>query len=237
MIGEDGRMNLKLLGSSMHRILFFGSLLLALLTSCGSETVDPSDVNLGKEYIPLAIGDSSVYTVSRTEWTNFGENSTSYWLAEVVKDTLRQQDELAYVLYRYKSVDQGQEWGLDSVWTAVLTDYSYERTENNRRYVRLSFPLEKGKSWDGNAKNVSAAQNYTIESLGTSYELGDSLVYPSVCEVVQSDISNQIDIQLSTEVYAENVGLVYKYRKFTNRQDFSSPPIGYEEIQTLISQP
>lgn len=98
------------------------------------------------------------------------------------------------------------------------------RNEGNLKFIKLVFPVIKGKSWDGNA--LFDAENTIVRIAGEPikmYELWDyrynetgisktlnGIDYKNVVSVIQTDTENSIEKRYSLEEYAKDVGLIYK---------------------------
>ena len=64
-------------------------------------------------------------------------------------------------------------------------------------------------SWDGNRFNNLGEQNYTLTQINEAFKLG-SLSFDSTIYISHAADSNLIEKKLAYEIYAKNVGLVFK---------------------------
>jgi len=91
--------------------------------------------------------------------------------------------------------------------------------EENQRFVRLIFPVNEGKSWNGNAYNTSEPWNYNYTNVDEPYSL-DLLSFSKTLTVNQRNNINLVDQEIAYEVYAYGVGMVYKQLTDLEYQNF-----------------
>ena len=114
----------------------------------------PEPVDLGYEYFPLNFGEIRVYEVQKIEHKVAQLSDTTYYqLKEVVGEAFKSGNEDVYPIERYVRENENLAWRLDSVWSARRNAYQAVVVENNISIIKLSFPLEEGRRWDGNAMN------------------------------------------------------------------------------------
>ncbi len=205
-------------GNLQYRLIFPpGKIVLFavfLLTGCESNYLEPDENMLGLSYYPLNIGSFRIYEVMDTRYTVQNESdSTFYYLKEVVKDTfINQEGGLSYYIYRYTRTHDTLSWEKNPVhvWVTRKTDTNLINYEESIPFVKLIFPVKSGLSWNGNALNTLEPEEYYYSepdlSLLGSFQPGGQLI-----QVVQSNFDDLIirkDVR--SEIYAENIGLVYK---------------------------
>jgi len=111
------------------RIVIFSFFLLVIIFSgCKPSKVDPAQVDLGYDYFPLAIGDSTIYDVLTIDYSSLGGSidTQNYQLLEVIADNfIDNESDIAWRLERFSRPDSSANWPLDpdSVWTAKVTPY------------------------------------------------------------------------------------------------------------------
>ncbi|WMJ74322.1 hypothetical protein RCC89_14270 [Cytophagaceae bacterium ABcell3] len=194
----------------MNRFLAF-VILLFCFQSCKTGKLDADLSDLGTDFYPVEKGIFSVYDVNVTEFLSSGPQHRFYQVKELIKDTLHLSGEVIYRLERFYRNDSLREWKLqpDSVWTLRKNAYNVLRTENNIRFLRLAFPVREGKTWDGNAHNIFSKEEYRIRKLGRSFSTG-AKHYPQTLHVLHSGDSSLLGKDYREEVFAKDVGLVYK---------------------------
>lgn len=189
---------------------FFRLILIATvfyLVSCQKkkDLAEPSVSTV--DYFPLQLGAYFVYDVSKSDYNLGVKKDTSYQLKVVLKETwVDLESRTSYKVFRYKKPNGGSEFAFDSIWQAVKDEQKRVIvTENNTPFVKLSLPLLKDKTWDGNLFNTYPEQIYKVSSIGNSFG-----VYSNTATILQKNVSNLLQRNYSSEIYAENIGLVYK---------------------------
>lgn len=199
-----------------HYLLYFFSLSLALI-SCKK---DPNfeEIDLGYSYFPNESGKYIDYAVDSV---NYGitVDTVRFFLRELVaEDFIDAEGQPATRLERYKKFDLSDDWVLTDVWSQRRTTTAAERDEENVRFIRMIFPIEDGKTWDGNSYNTNPAWNYRYSGKDQRYEL-DDLAWNETVRVNQRNNINLVDQEFAFEVYARNIGLVHKVFSDLNFQN------------------
>ena len=186
--------------------------------SCDSERVEKS-VN----YFPLRVGQTWLYdieetSITRAACTDNGTTTFSYQLLVEVVDSIPADQGFTYRFKRSKRTNAADPWLDFETWTAQLIGNRIVVSESNISYVKLLAPITNDLVWNGNLYNNRQELNgkneddykstlvnkpYVVESSGLSF--GNSV------SVVQNDEQSNIIYRDSRlEVYADQVGLVYK---------------------------
>ncbi len=124
-------------------------------------------------------------------------------------------------------------WEGPRVWYANRTATTAEKVEENKRFIKLVFPSQNGKEWDGNSFNSLGEKIYEIISSDES-ESVNSLSFDSVVTVKQFEQDDFIEYIYEMEKYARNVGLIYKVRD-SLYDGGGSDTIGYTYRQKIVS--
>jgi hypothetical protein len=181
--------------------------------------------------MPMQVGKYITYRLDSLEFINFGTKDTiiSYLARDVVDDTLT--DNLGrpgFRVIRYLSDTTGSlPWTPNLTYWVTPTRQAIEVVENNMRYLKLVLPVVDGFSWQGNSyidtRSASSqvtyldGWNYTYDSLGSSFSVPFGLL-PNTVTIQQANDSvgnPAIDSTISSrtfseEVYAKDIGLIYK---------------------------
>ena len=88
--------------------------------------------------------------------------------------------------------------------------------EENVRYIKLTFPTQNNQKWNGNALNTIGTYTYEYKSVDTKKTVNGN-VFDSTLTINQIVDSNLIEKKYQVEVYAKNVGMIYK--RFVDVQD------------------
>ena len=190
-------------------------LLLVFVISCSKTDEDVQD--LGYNYLPLETGNFIIYTVTETTYDDFNDTVLTevYLLKETIGSSfLDLEGRTSYKLNRYTKpdFDTVEVWKFKDFWTVYKGSSHAERTEENVTFVNLTFPLRLGKIWDGNARNDSVSQDYTVLNYDFRMKIGDA-TFNRTTRINQFENTNLIEEQLAEDIYAEHVGLVQRINR------------------------
>jgi len=169
---------------------------------------------MGYDYFPLQAGDYRIFEVADIRYTiQDGKDSSFYYLKEVVMDSsIDQMGETTYFIYQYKRLNPADPWekepvAVNMVKRSVTNLVVYE---GNTPYVKLTFPVKSGLTWDGNAYNTRNATYYRYSDVETPETFMNRIDAPLI-RVVQNDFDDQlIRRDQRNEIYVAGIGLVYK---------------------------
>ena len=192
------------------RLLSLAALLALVVAGCKEETADP--VDLGQAYTPYQMGSWYVYNVDSIDHNAFtGTIDTfQFQLREVYESTFTDNSgRETFRIERYKRATPADNWALTDVYSGNVTATTFERFEENQRFLLLSFPPESGKRWDGNAFNNLGEQEYEYDDVDANATINGQS-FSETLTVVQENNINLIEIRVREEQYARDVGLVRK---------------------------
>lgn len=181
-----------------------------------------SDINynklLGLEYYPLENGRYVEYDVDSTVYNDLTLTSVTYQyrIKEIFNGTFTDNEgRTAWRLERYikkkhplKPYDSIP-YTIKEVWKCNLDIKQIELTEKNIPFIKLIFPVEKGASWNGNAKNTLGEQTFRYIDIDKSESINGNTL-PMVLTVEQKNSETLLSKEYFIEKYAKDVGLVYK---------------------------
>jgi hypothetical protein len=226
----------KVLAQKMKKNNIFFILLMfsVILFSCKKDIEDPVDV--GYDYFPVNIGHWVSYKVDSTYYDDFTDSVRVYHykIKEFVESTfLDNQNRGTQRIERYKQNSDTTNWYLGNVWAMNLTPSTAEKVEENYRFIKLIFPVKKGKIWNGNAYNILGEQEYEFDNVDEPYTVNGT-TYDSTVTVIQKIEPNMIHTDYQVEIFAKHIGLIYKKYKSV---DISSGDItkGVDYTYTIIS--
>ncbi len=141
-----------------------------------------------------------------------------------------------YRLERFWKVNITDTWEIKDVWTREKTSTAYAQVEENVKYTKLIFPVKGGQTWNGNAYNSEAELSYEYDSIHQPYTI-ENLSFDSTVIILQQDNVNAIEYQKAKEVFAKDIGLIYKSAKDLSINFFDITDIneGTELEMKLIS--
>lgn len=194
----------------MKRIFYIALLLAGCFSACKKDTAPAPD--LGYEYYPVQAGSWVIYDVDSTYYNLFTKQKEefSFQLKELVDSVFPDNAGRSMMrIKRFYRNTSNDEWKVKRVWSAVRTTDRVERTEENVKIIKLIFPVRRGKSWDGNAMNTLGEMIYKYSTAHESATIG-STTFDSTATILQEADSNLIEKKFKQEIYAKNVGLIYK---------------------------
>lgn len=191
------------------------SLLLVLLFSlsflgCDKENEKPP--SLHKDYFPVKPGHSITYEVDSMRHDSALElHDTSHFFIreEIANRFIDEEGRTSYRIERFKKDSAEGTWKIADVWVANRSEVRAERVEENRRFIKMVFPVSSGKDWDGNAYNTLEEEGYEYRGPHRSRNIG-GIRLDSTVRVLQKDIDNLIEREYAQEIYAKGIGLVQK---------------------------
>ena len=242
----------------MSRFISFTFLigLLTFISACSESTFEEETEAEGYEYYPIALGSEWIYQVDSVVYQSGGAEiltSTSFVKEEIT--ALFEEGDQSYVLTRSSRKSEDSPWLVSDVYTIERDEDRAYRTENNRRFIKLTFPIRDGKTWDGNIyfdafETVDVFGNQFPVYEGWEYEMsveeqpvdvaGQS--YSDVITVNHVDRDDKLSWSKSYEQYAKDIGLIYRAHLYldTNQLQSTEPwedkaEAGFTLEQRLIS--
>ncbi len=185
------------------------------------------------EYTNLAVGKYIRYNLDSLRFVFFGQRDTviSYQAKDVVEaaitDNLGRPSWRVVRYLRASASTNEADWRPSMAYMVTPTREVLEVIENNQRFQKLRLPVSNGISWKGNAHidtyndfemRFLDGWDYTYENVGGTFTDSGTTAIPNTITINQVDIEGNVGnptapiIQklFSQEVYARNVGLVYK---------------------------
>lgn len=158
-----------------------------------------------------------------------------YQIKTLVGDTIIDNSgRVANEFIRYQRTDSTQEWQLIDVWTGIIADGRAELVEENQRVIKMVFKPTADKIWDMNIYNNSGTKLVNYIDIAVNKTINGLFFGPTVT-VEQEKYKTLIDDRYRCEVYAKNVGVVYKEIKNLLFKFGSSKPIKGEEYYYRVS--
>lgn len=219
-------------------LLISFSLLILLITSCNRQEIEPRDTAMGFEYFPLKRGSTWTYTIDSLIFDpavgGTLVDTLSGWAQEVVVDTFHDAGgQVMYRIERYERKAATDPWQIRKVYAMGIDSVARQaiRVEDNLRFVPLIFPVQLGKAWDGNqylaqdlkipvageAMDLFNDWDYGIEAQEEIYTLG-AISFADVIAVRQAKSENLIELRNAIEMYAKNIGLIYREWRLLDTQ-------------------
>ena len=192
----------------MNRLLYtvFASIILFF----GCKKSNTESVNYYYSYFPLNVDAWIQYDVLDIIHNEFGSDTSVYQLKEITtEEFLDNEGRLTYRVERYWRDDSNANWSIKDVWYSNKTTTTAEKVEENVRFTKLIFPINTAKYWDGNAFNNLEEWEYYYDSLHKP-KLINNLSFDSTITVIQRDNQNVVEYEKVKEIFAVDIGMVYK---------------------------
>ena len=191
-----------------HLILIVGFF---LLLGCQDEVLEADPVGVGYNFFPLNLGDFRIYDVEEITYSSQGPEMNSFQMRTEVVDTFQNQaGGITYVISELRRDTPSDEWEFVQTNSARLTETQAMFADGNVSFLKLSFPISAGKTWDANALNSMDEDLVEMDSLFVPYitSAGDSI--PETLTVILEDNQDVIvNLVRSYEIYGLDIGLVY----------------------------
>ncbi|MCC9135287.1 hypothetical protein ACFSKU_11855 [Pontibacter silvestris] len=233
----------------MKKALLLLAFVAAVFEGCTESSIEPDPQFFGYEYYPIAVGDYKIYEVTDTKYQNNVGVTEHFQLRERVDTSfLDQTNTLSYKIIRSIRQDANSNWLDDSVMVVTKSDNSLILMKDNRKRIKLIFPVENGKQWNADAFNANEAESkdeFYYSDVAQPFTVNDQ-PYDTTVTVVQGIPANNIvKLDDKKEVYAKNIGMVYRLFKrlsYCNQTESSECDLGsgyiidgHERQEVLIS--
>ncbi len=186
-------------------------LTLSFFAGCKKDS-DLPPTDMGYRYYPIQPGHWISYQVDSIAWDDFTATVDTFQfqiMERFESEFIDDQGRNSIRIERYKRDGDTSSWAIKDVWYSCRTTTTVEKTEENIRLLKMIFPIEDHKQWNGNIYNTLEAQDYEYTDVHTPMQYG-SFHFDSTTRVLQREEYTQISENLEEEVFATGVGLVYK---------------------------
>jgi hypothetical protein len=198
----------------MQKKLLYSIIVLIALASCSPEPA-PDARRLGLEFFPLQTGLQWIYDVETADYV-FGDADEfrQFQLKIEIADSFFLGEELRYIAYSYTRDHANAPWLALGSLQLYRNMRVAVKVENNSAVQKLSFPIQEGRTWDGNALNTAEPEDFFMRQVFRPFILKQD-TFDVALTVVQADNNDSIIfLDRRLEVYAKDIGLVYK--EFSN---------------------
>lgn len=178
-------------------------------------------------YQPINIGSYIMYDVTEI---NIDKpisiyDTLTYQLKELIESSfIGSNGKIQYRIERYIRNNDTLPWQISDVWSEYFLDNKFVKVEENIPYIKINFPIELDKSWDGNKLNYLDSSEYLITKVNES-EIINNINLDSVITITSFDEESLIDKKSIFEKYSKNIGLVEKVSIEINSQPENGQPI------------
>lgn len=188
----------------------------------------------GYDYFPNNAGHYVIYQCDSIIFDPYKKTSPQfdtfqYQIKEVISSFFQNNSgQTTQRIVRYKRTDTTVAWSNiltpEKVWTGNLLSTEALRQEDNYVYVKLIFPPELNKTWNGNSYNTIGLWNYQYTTLNTPLTLNGTR-FDSTLTILQQKDSNFLSYQYYFEQYATGIGMIHKVIiDYSTTNFFPAPP-------------
>ncbi len=198
--------------SKKSTFLFFNGLLLIFLPLAGCKKSSEEGPDIAYEYFPMKKGHWVTYEVDSIIHDAPAEihDTFQFQIKELIESHFTDNEGRRTArVERFKRKHDTAQWRLKDVWTANRTPRNAQKVEENIRFLKLVFPIRKGRFWDGNALNTRERNEYRFGRIHADRTI-QGTHYDSTVTVIQKDRVNLVERKEAEEVYAKGIGLIHK---------------------------
>lgn len=207
-----------------------------LFSSCKKEKVVITP-EMGYNYFPFHVGHWVTYKVDSIHYNDFTTKSdTSHFLVKEYYESMFNDlsGRPTIRIERHRKDNDTTNWYIKDVWYANCNAFAAEKIEENVRFVKLIFAVEKEKKWNGNVYNTLVSQTYNYKNVDEAYNI-NNLMFDSTLTVMQKDVQTLISSDYQKEVFARNIGLIYKKFVQLKRKIDGTIISGTDYTYTIVS--
>lgn len=190
---------------------FYGFLAIVTFILPGCE---PDETPTVKEidYFSFNAGAFQVYSISETVYNELKDpEMLSYQLKVQLVDSFpNAENGYTYVLSRMRRDQDAGDWENLDTWSVRTTERELIVNEGNLAFVKLMTPARVELTWDGNKFNNEGDDEYEITAVDEPITLGGMTFDETVTITQESNDDRIVFLDERKEVYARNIGLVYK---------------------------
>lgn len=191
----------------------FWILLVFILISCQKENHNTVvDIKEDLKYYPLNVGSYVDYEIEYIFWDDFAEtvDTTNYILREFVESKVTNfSGDTLYRIEQFTKNHPDSVWSIPHIVFAGIRENYVYKVEDNINYVKIILPVRENTKWDGNAYNSLPNQVYQYLSVGKPFSFSPTN-FEKVAHVLQEDNQTLINQDFEEEMYAFNIGLIFK---------------------------
>lgn len=197
----------------VKKTFLFSLLVSALITanSCKKDIIQLPEPSY-REYFNDAVGSYIIYECDSIIYDDFNQSidTNSFLIKEYFQSTfVDNSGRNAIRVERWKKPADTLNWFLKDVWSLVKTNVQVEKVEEDVRFIKLVFPVRSALQWNSNALNSLDSRTVAYSKVHEVFST-DSMQFDSTITVENIDPTNLVSEYRNTEVFAKNVGMIYK---------------------------
>lgn len=197
----------------MTKKIYFFSILILAASLFGCKKTPETEYHF--EYFGMEEGRYVIYdAIEIVHDDNLQQHDTSIYQLKTVWGGIYidNQGREAREYKRFVRPTENDPWVFQDLWTGLIDGIRAELVEENQRVVKLVFSPTQNKDWDANAYNQDGEQRCFYRDIHGD-TLIDNTVFDPTLVVEQEQFNNIIDSVHRYEMYAKDIGLIYKYER------------------------
>ena len=161
--------------------------------------------------MPQRVGAYQIYSVDQTVYSEVASPEESHFeiKMEAMDSFPDVNGDYTYVIHRSKRGNSADEWEYLDTWSSRVNDQEAIMNEENISFVKITFPVKNEKEWNGNEYNTNDEDVYQMKSVDEPFTIGDQAFSKTVF-IDQEDIEDLLIKDKRFEIYARDIGLIYK---------------------------
>ena len=216
----------------------------ALLTGCKDDKVVPTDLGYG--YWPVNTGHWVEYEVDSTYLDERNDQNIRYEAHYNLRERIDTQyvDPEGRLSQRIERLvlDSTGEWNIKDVWTQTRESSTAEKTEENLRKLKMTFPVRSYQLWNAHVYIGDDGLDFTTDDememaygdIDVTWSNG-ILSFDSTCTTECTYQTNIVVTKVLEERYAKNVGMVSKLWMEYNKQDGLEDSTGFRLTMKAVA--
>lgn len=215
----------------LDRLLKNLSLIIAAslaFSGCEEEQELAEPVPYFSDYVTISKGTTWSYTVDSLAYSDFDEDNKIDTFQYIIENEILKLIDSSGDIREYEAIRHYKKTDSSTPYQSVK--YKIEKTQeqyrvftNNRKTIKMTFPVRKGKSWDANAFNAQPEQTYRYRKVHAPFS-NQGMQYDSTLTIVQEDEGSLISRNFSQEIYRLGAGMVFKEKLDLEVRDTAIPP-------------
>ncbi len=212
----------------MTKILYF--IIPILFWGCAKRALDDHRTDMGYDYFPVKVGQYRVYAVDSIVFGQSGADTISSQIKESIVEKIGEGQDVKYRVLREWRQNASDNWQTNTVWWIIKEDNRIIQTEENLKFIKLTFPVKLGTTWDGNAffdnrttvkiasENMEFFKEWDYQVVGKGNRVVSNESFDDVFIVQEADFETSIELRKSAAVYARGVGLIERTQQILDTQ-------------------
>ncbi|MFI5173061.1 MAG: hypothetical protein ACHQFW_11765 [Chitinophagales bacterium] len=213
--------------------------------SCTHQSVE-DDFIPASNYYPFRTGNFIIYTVDSIQYHETQPTDTSHYVVkEMIADTFYDnENRLNYTIERYAKKNDTGSFFLQNIWAVLEVNGRIQKIEDNLRFIKLVSSVRQDETWEGHAylgglddipvpeecNNYSFLEDWVFEysSVAEPFQINE-FYFDNTVTVEETGSLNLLEYNYAKEIYAENIGLIYKEFYHYTDDDIDCPECSWLE--------